>query len=329
MKKISDSFKLSYSQAKYNLRDMGGQIAADSNYYRANSHRLRSPELSEHADIVISGCSFSYGVGVPEEMSWGVQVANHFNLPYHNLSSAGKGTPFLVDHLFSYFKNYGHPKILICLFPEPNRMQIYSNPKQMISRRHSDKRSHLFQEDIKNSTGITFNVTLPNFKFVHSKYSQAPHHAENVIPIETASALAFQYIRFLEMYCKLADIKLIWSTWDVLLEIGLENYDHDYENFISTKNKYWHSKEKDSYYDRIHLESDQPYNFSHYDWQGGDNDICDEFVDCHSEFREKYGKNWDVASDLGFTPTLHHWGIHHHMHVADFFINEIKLKKWA
>ena len=50
--------------------------------YEANALGLRSPELSEPADIAIVGCSYSYGVGVPENMSWGVQVANHFNLPY-------------------------------------------------------------------------------------------------------------------------------------------------------------------------------------------------------------------------------------------------------
>jgi len=240
------------------------------------------------------------------------------------LSASGRGTPFLVDHLFSYFKIYGNPKILICLFPDAARMQIYSDPKQMISKLHLDKGSHLYRQNIKDSTGITFNSNLSKFGHINAKYSQAPHYAENVMPVETASALAFQHIKFLEMYCKLAGIKLIWSTWDIILEMGLENYDHDYENFISTGNKYWHSREEDSYYDRLHLESDTPYNLNRHDLYHTDNKECNKFLDCHSEFREKYGKNWDVATDLGFTFGQQHWGIHHHMHIAEKFIKKME-----
>jgi hypothetical protein len=327
MKRISDSFKLSYGQAKYNLRDMGGQHEADSNYYKANSHRLRSPELSEHADIVISGCSFSYGVGVPEEMSWGVQVANHFNLPYHNLSTSGKGTTFLVDHLFSYFKNYGHPKILICLFPEPTRIQVYSDPKHMVSKNHFNPKSYLSQQDINETDQITFNATLEVTHDFTAKYAKAPYHAEDVLPVETAVALSLQHIRFLEMYCKAAGIKLIWSTWNDAFEFGLENNGHEYENYISVYNRYWHSRPSDLFYDRIHSDEEEVLNPHSQDPYHNSPEECTTFIDCHSEFRDKFGTNWDLASDIG-RPTRHHWGIHRHKHVADFFINEINSKQW-
>jgi hypothetical protein len=203
-------------------------------------------------------------------------------------------------------------------------MQIYSDPKQMISKRHLDERFYISTLNIKDSNGITFPAFLSKFKNVNKKYSKAPHHAEDVMPVETAAALSFQHIKFLEMYCKLAGIKLIWSTWDIHLEMGLEYHDHEYENFISTGNKYWHSRKEDSYYDRIHLESDPRFNSNNNDLYHTDNEECNRFVDCHSEFREKYGKNWDVASDLGFTVGQQHWGIHHHMHVAEEFIKRIE-----
>ena len=324
MKQIIKDFKLSYEQTKYNISDLGGKHYPDLITYEANSIGLRSPELSEHADIAIIGCSYSYGVGVPEDMSWGAQVANHFNLPYHNLSSSGKGIPFLIDHLFSYFKHYGHPKILICLFPNASRMQIYSDPKQMISKDHLDKRSSLFKNNLKSEIGITFNANLSKFQHIDAKYSQAPHKAEDVMPVETAAALSFQYIKFLEMYCKLAGIKLIWSTWDILLELGLESFDHDYENFIDTGNRYWHSRIEDSYQDRMHSEADHiPNPDNMYNLYHKSEEECNMFVDCHSELREKYGKNWDIASDLGFS-FMQHWGIHHHTHIAEKFIKRME-----
>lgn len=242
MKQIIKDFKLSYEQTKYNISDLGGKPYPDLITYEANSIGLRSPELSEHADIAIIGCSYSYGVGVPEDMSWGVQVANHFNLPYHNLSSSGKGIPFLIDHLFSYFKHYGHPKILICLFPNASRMQIYSDPKQMISKDHLDKRSSLFKNNLKSETG----------------------------------------------------------------------------------NRYWHSRIEDSYQDRMHSEADHiPNPDNMYNLYHKSEEECNMFVDCHSELREKYGKNWDIASDLGFS-FMQHWGIHHHTHIAEKFIKRME-----
>lgn len=328
MKKILEDFKISYDQTKYIMKDIGGQHEPDTNFYEANSFRLRSPELSDDADIVIMGCSFSYGVGVPEHMSWGVQVANHFNLPYHNLSSTGRSTPFLIDHLFSYFKNYGHPKILICLFPEPTRMQVYSSPLHVISKNHLNKKSHLHKENLDDAKSITFNATMHISHNLDEKYSKLPHKAEDVIPVETAVAFSMQHIKFLEMYCKAAGIKLIWSTWDIPTEFALKDIDHEYENFISVENKYWHSREEDLFYDRMHSPGRQPYNLSSFNPYHDDSDRCTDFVDCHSELREKYGLNWDLASDVN-RHSRHHWGIHRHTHIAEFFIEEIESNKWV
>jgi hypothetical protein len=304
----------SYAQTKYFLSEADKKWDDKWNNYEVNSLKMRSPEIKDCADIVISGCSFSYGIGVPENMSWGVQVANELELKYHNISSPGKGVLHLVNNLFSYFKLYGNPKVVICLFPEPLRMQITASSDHMISKRFLIPGSvnYMIHE---NGELQNFGVTLNQSYEEYPQFSKRPHAAEDVMPIELAFDLSFQAIKFLEMYCKEAGIKLVWSFWDIWTELKLATLDNDYEFFIDTDQRSWHSQKKDGFYDRLHpgvgesCDTETP---------------CTEFVDCHKEFKEIYGENWDISSDVNDEGFLHHWGIHRHKHIAEAFLKEIK-----
>ena len=303
-----------YMETKYNLPQTGPQNQDIVNEYKVNSFGLRSPELTDNADILITGCSYSYGIGVPENMSWGVQVANHFNLPYHNISVPGKSIIFLINSLFSYFKKIGNPKILVCLFPDPFRMEMYSNTKHVVPKKFAEYSSEAFREDI-----INYGIILPNTHNNHQKYSKLPHIAEDIFPAESAINLSFQYIKFLEMYCKSTGIKLVWSTWDESIEYMFPKINHEYENYINVKQNDWHSRKEDSWYDRFHQINNED------DWEHK-NPECKEFIDCHSDLRDVYGKNWDLASDFNEL-YKHHWGIHRHLHVAECFIKELNNEK--
>jgi len=305
---------LSYMETKYNLSRTGEHNQDIINEYKVNSFGLRSPELTEPADILITGCSFSYGIGVPENMSWGVQVANKLNLKYHNISIPGKSIIFLINGLFSYFKKIGNPKILICLFPEPFRMEMYSNPSHVIPKNFVGKEVNTIKEDV-----ISYGIILPTTHNNHEKYSKIPYIAEDVFPAETAINISFQYIKFLEMYCKAANIKLVWSTWDEAVEYMLPKIDHEYENYVNVKQNDWHSREEDGWYDKLHKTTHQG------DWKHNDPE-CKEFIDCHSNLRDHYGENWDLASDINGL-YKHHWGIHRHFHVAEYFIKELNNEK--
>jgi len=305
-----------YIDTKYLIQFASNPYRDKTNEYVVNSSGMRSPELSTKADILICGCSYSFGVGVPENMSWGVQVANKLGLPYHNISVSGKGVPYLINNIFSYFKIYGHPKILVCLFPEVNRVEISSNPKYLISENFLNKDSSL--KDLRNSDRdiVQFNSVLPTSHKNQNTFSKIPHVAEDVFPVETAMSLSFQYIKFLEMYCKQANIKLVWAVWDSRVQEKIIEVKSGYENFISIDTKHWHSRPQDSWHDIFHFikegESHNPHLLG----------ICDKALDCHAEFRDKYGDNWDIASDID-SPGRHHWGIHRHMHVAESFLMEL------
>jgi hypothetical protein len=307
------SLPSSYSKTKYEIHSADRKWADKWNTYEFNSLKLRSPEILECADMVIAGCSFSYGVGVPEQMSWGVQVANSLNLNYHNLSYPGKGAPYIIDNLFSYFKKYGNPKILVCLFPEPTRMQVLSPSDHMVSERFFIEGSGSYLQHLKKSLE-SFPVTLSQGYDNYPEFSKRPHMAEDIMPIEMAMGLTFESIRYLEMYCKAAGIKLFWSFWDIWTEKYLNIGNHDYMNYINTNQFDWHSQEKDMYFDRLHPEIGESCN-SH--------GPCKEYIDCHSHLREIYKENWDVSSDLEDGGPLHHWGIHRHTHIAEDFLKEI------
>jgi hypothetical protein len=293
---------IAYIQSKYS-----SQIELTKDMYKF-------PVLGSNADIVISGCSYSFGIGVPEDMSWGVQVADHLDLKYHNLSKEGKSVVYLVNSLFSYFKCFGNPKILVCLFPKLDRFHIYSDPNHMISE---SKLGVGLKSKLVEDEPLGFAIhSLGEY----DKYSKAPHIAEKMIPKETAVSMSIQYIKFLEMYCKASGIKLIWSTWDKDFEYVLKTFDPDFENFISIDEAFWHidTEGKDT------LHKDANYVCVN----------CNQFpekcakpqdpIDCHLELREIYGENWDLGSDYGLIESKRgHWGIHRHVHVAEIFTKEI------
>ena len=76
------------------------------NTYSINSKGFRSKEFEPNTDIIFSGCSFTFGVGIPEDAIWGVQVANNLKMSYSNLSIPGDSVMGIINNIYQYFKTY-------------------------------------------------------------------------------------------------------------------------------------------------------------------------------------------------------------------------------
>lgn len=299
--------------------------------YKTNSDGFRSEDFKKNEELVITGCSHTYGYGVPEEMIWGVRVANYFNVSYANLGIAGASVSTIVNNLFAYFKKYGHPKALVCVFPNFQRLMLPVDINTLIS---DGTKKYVNYKNVKMSN-ITLNKRILDHSYFDytqdlPKYSKAPHSVDNVIPEIVTYWMAVQSIHILEQYCKTANIKLLWSIWDWqtlnTFKFIKNQYSEYFNNMIDIKMDHWVASlqkniidakpipigeiRKDRYHKDIVNKNDTCID---------DKDLyCENFIECHKDL-EQYNPNiFNIAGDFA------HWGTHRHVHIAEIFISELE-----
>lgn len=260
--------------------------------YRFNSHGYRGPEFSQKVELLCSGDSQTFGVGLPENAIWPTIVSKDLNISsYANLALPGASVQSIVIDILHFFRKFGAPKNLLVMFPDLARFLFYSDPSSLVSR---DKRAH---------AGPT-NVQLRGFFKKQTNYSKKPHEIENVITMEQCYMVSFQMINILEDICDAMDVNLHWSIWDTNEDLDL----------------IYKLKMQDASYFRHFFLNDSP------NWSKNLNAKSMEFiknykiVKCHYEFLADNENIFQFATDK----YPHHDGLHRHLHVADEFKNLIK-----
>jgi hypothetical protein len=285
----------------------------NTNPYINNSKAYRSKEFEKDAELLFAGCSITYGEGVVEPAIWGNIIASKLNINAFNIGISGASVHLIVNNLFNYFKEFGNPKNLICMFPDFLRMQMYSNSAHMRSDSDNNTIKHLKEHR-------SYHLLL-NINDEYAKISKQPHLASKVIPKELAMSLSIQHIKFLEMYCLEAGINLLWGTWSEEEESYILKNKLEFKNFVYLKNDLWHKMAKDNRKCLIHKNNNE-------------RNICVQSIDqcknletCHEDEKKIYGKNFDLAFDThpDRLNTKHgHVGAHQHIHWAEEFISRME-----
>lgn len=275
------------------------------NTYRLNSSGYRSDEFGPGAELVVAGCSFTFGSGVPEDWRWGAAVARDLGMKETNLGVCAWSTQLIIENIFAYVKKYGAPKKLLCLFPDPSRSPL------------SAVEGFLEYDDGFDGDRQVVNVMLERMTdYEYSdkpKYSRRPYQIDDVIPIELPMYFYFKYIQMLEEYCAVSGIELLWSTWDRQLGEYLEDRSdgqakhlmHGFRNYVELGSVEW-------------------------DWdisvEGGGmvatmlEDSKRAYGDCHPDLEKQFGDNFYMGTDV---EGLVHWGVHKHVHIAEKFVGAI------
>ncbi len=201
------------------------------NTYTYNSDGYRSIEFKP-IDLVMAGCSYTFGVGIPVECIWASVVATSLKKEHVNLSHPGWSTKTIVKNLLNYFYKYGNPKTLFVLFPDYGRTEATSRQGLNTIRYGMDNNSKIFIGDIILNTNPV--ETRP-------KYSKRPHVLQDIISPEQGAVEAIGYINILISYCKAAKIELIWSTWD-----------EEFGEILDTIKKTWNQEEYKNYVSMAH-----------------------------------------------------------------------------
>lgn len=183
--------------------------------YSDNSHGYRSDEFIKKEELLILGCSQTYGHGMINEFTWPYLLSKKLNMNFARLAIGGDSLQGQVLKAFEYFRIYGNPKIIVGTFP------LYRMEIPYVKDRIGVKGS--------NSTRIQ-QLQIPGG--VRPKYVKIPYDSEVIVPREFAIFYNFIFIKILEQYCDSNNIKLIWNIWE----------DHHYfiYNYINNDNELKH-----------------------------------------------------------------------------------------
>ena len=273
-----------------------GSCVRASSIYKINSKFYRGEEFINNPEIIVSGCSFTYGSGLPDQYIWSNILSGLMNKKNINLGLPGKSVTSIINNLYSYFREYGHPEYVFCLFPSFTRFEMPINKKSVISKRN-------VSDDVHNSSPIIEDIDLDGGGYVQDiilndeilskrpKYSKSPHIIEDIITMDLTYWSSIKSILAFEQYCQVAEIKFVWTTWGRELDLALalikDRYPKHYTSFI-----------------KLGLQFED---------------------DCHEEESKKDPYLWKYGLDRERGIEYTHPGIHFNIHVAENFYKSLSI----
>jgi hypothetical protein len=293
-----------FKEDPYKANPLDGElhfgIVDDNNTYSINSLGLRG-NVYENSEIVASGCSVTFGVGVPELGRWTNILEEKINKDILNLGNTGASVQTICINLIEYCMNNRMPKEIFCLMPDFFRNMVVVDKEFYESRVKTDGMA------ITDELGYLFcgpNVIIT--KDYISMYVEDKKYIEDSVSPHQLILNSINYIYILESFCLTNNIKLNWTTWDLptatILQELSKNKDFKLKNFLPLWNP------------------DEILGFKSYT-----NLKCD--LSHESEFRTN--QSWPKGSDYLILNgkkkrERYHPGIHFQYHVADFFYDLYK-----
>jgi hypothetical protein len=164
--------------------------------YKINKHGFRSQHFKNldhnNTNILYSGCSWTFGMGLPEESTWTnmlsntIQSSSNKKVEVFNIGYRAFSIGLIIKNVMSFIRSYGKPEYLFIVFPDSGRDFIfnkYNNSYSAVDPRYFEHTSD-FTADYTKSYRYETNIL---------KYSEM--------------------IKMLEDFCNQSGIKLLWTTW--------------------------------------------------------------------------------------------------------------------
>jgi hypothetical protein len=289
--RLSDNIKLNQYDPETITIDKG----------RINNYGYRDDDFTKLADILMVGCSMTFGQGLEEKYIWPNYIKKWSNKECANLSVNGGSIIGLIYRIFAYIRKFGNPEIILCLWPDINRVYLPLIPGRFedLGIPYSDFYCYTNKEVKPFLTDICYaNFISNDSESWQPQYSKLPHSVSDVLPIEFVHFYTIQQIHLLEQYCFVSGIKLYWGTWSTLStaffnkikSMSDPTYFRYYINDLDEANIYSKISKKNKI-----------VNFS-----------------CHQNLQQKDNKTYNIAADN------QHFGSHSQIHIAEKFFDLIK-----
>jgi hypothetical protein len=289
------------------------QLVDKNNDYKINELGLRG-KLNKNSEILAVGCSYTFGVGLPQEGVWTSILSEQINKDILNLGIPGSTIRKICESTIKHVSKHGKPKTIFALFPGFFRGMLiedtdfYSSSRNIEPKKqHKIEKQISFQSDIyydRNKRYIYFkNIDQP--QFLKSK-EQNIRYMENVFSPHQLISDSIDSISVLQDFCYSHGIDFYWSTWhnptSILMDTLLEIPNFKLKNYVKFAN--------DSFNNYSAIDGKFPNKF------------------CNLSHNSKLANHpsWDCGSDIWLdvnNNVLTNWpshpGIHFQHHVAELF----------
>lgn len=204
--------------------------------YKFNNYKFRSDDFSTKdasSNYLFSGCSNTFGLGLPIEATWGYQLNQSLSgEKFLNLAVSGSSYKEILLNLYKYINLFGKPKTIFLLLPDLNRYDFVD----IISK-------------------VKF---LRTSYFINSSDYSKNEELSKMLNYETLFFNFINEIILFETYCKQMSIPLYWSTWNERLYSEIENFknNHQESNVLLNNFVYW---DENSYPDMSDLKFNKKY----------------------------------------------------------------------
>jgi hypothetical protein len=170
----------------------------DDILYTLNKQYFRSDSFekfnNENINILYAGCSFTFGMGIPDDFLWTnlltnkIQETTDKKVDPYNIGFRGFSNYLIIKNIMSFIRNYGKPDYIFALFPDCARDFIFN--------------------DFDNNYGYVF----PRFFNAKGSSKFEVNYTKN-FTYETNIMRSSDMIKHLEDFCYFANIKLYWTSW--------------------------------------------------------------------------------------------------------------------
>ena len=266
------------------------------NDYNINKFGCRG-EIDEHSDVIASGCSITFGLGVPELGRWTNLLGNKINKNIINLGGPGASVESVCLSIIQYSLNNKMPKEVYCLFPDFFRRKSVVD-KEFFKTKTDKEKVYLDTLNVQYVSPTirlhedTLFMGVNDIKYIEDSVSPHQRILDSV-----------NNIYVLEAFCLTNNIKLYWTTWDLPSHKIMESLN----SFPDFKLKNF----------KPFFPEDCKKGFN-----GFVNTTC--LLGHKSDFKDH--ACWTMGTDYSvengeISNKLSHPGIHCHTHTAEFFYN--------
>lgn len=193
-----------------------------------NSLNYRGLEFDNN-EILTLGCSQTWGYAMDYEFLWPTLIMNKFKKNVSNIAIPGDSLQSQIIKAFAYFKEVGHPKIIIGVLPFSRFEFPYIKNKIIFKT----MQPHIPTPKMLNSFVANAYVSYRLDEYdTKTTYTKTPHILDEIFTIEMAMFYNDSFISILEQYCKANDIKLIWTFWENLNTPINQLFMNSYEGYF-------------------------------------------------------------------------------------------------
>jgi hypothetical protein len=241
------------------------------------------------------------GQGLPVEARWTNILENmllpHGNFSIGNISYSGAAINKDISSFFGMINKYEYlPEYVICNFANFERFYFVSP--------EADRLQDWYINYSEKKTKVS-----------------APWNYQEILPYEWVYYQNLDHIKMLETFCKMSNIKLIWSCWSNALtdddELFLQT---NFKNYIKDPVRKEFPPDFEFVIPQVEVENLEPY-YKMNNW---------EEIQCHKEYKETHPQIFDFGYDYqknpgAWGPGSHrpHPGMHKQIHWAEFYYKEM------